>query len=229
MDLKEVLLKRFRESSEADDVVLSDRTILDTIELSGLPEEDKVDEFVEKLTPLFKTVAGQSRFVLSKAKEEKEKELERIKQETNIPDGGVPPVKEDQKNPSNKEELEKKDELLNKLLANVDSLSKEIANMKTNESLSNRQSKLKDYAENLGLSDKYVLKQAISKVDLTKDNFEEVKEELYKTYISEYKDCRDMDAPTIGSNGGKDASSSFLDSMFEQKKSEAEYYKPKFD
>lgn len=234
MDLEEVLLKRFRESSEADSLVLSDRTILDTIKLHGLPEEDKVDEFIEKLTPLFKTVAGQSRSILSKAKEERENELERLRQEySKDPDKqvGVPPTDDGKNNnPNDSVEMsDKSKEVISSLHKMVEELTVEIANIKKEKSVSSRQTELEAYADSLGFSDSYVLKQAMGKLDLSKENFDELKNDLSQLYTSEYKACRDMDVPTLGSDGGKDAASSFLDSQFKKREEESKLYNQKFD
>lgn len=230
MNLEELLLKEFREKSEADEKVLSDRTITDTIKLYGLPEEDKVDEFVEKLTPLFKTVAGQSRFILSQAKEEKEKELERIKLEYNKPqaDKGVPQEKHEEEAPKNM--TKEKDEQLETVLNELNAVKEELQQFKAQGTIASRKNALSNYAKELRLSDEYVLNQAMKQVDLENEDVEALKKELEVIYAREYKACRNAEAPTVGSGGGKDAASSFLEEMFAKKKAEEEnIYKPKFD
>lgn len=230
MNLEELLLKEFREKSEADEKVLSDRTITDTIKLYGLPEEDKVDEFVEKLTPLFKTVAGQSRFILSQAKEEKEKELERIKLEYNKPqaDKGVPQEKHEEEAPKNM--TKEKDEHLETVLNELNAVKEELQQFKEQGTIASRKNALSNYAKELRLSDEYVLNQAMKQVDLENEDVEALKKELEVIYAREYKACRNAEAPTFGSGGGKDAASSFLEEMFAKKKAEEEnIYKPKFD
>lgn len=230
MNLEELLLKEFREKSEADEKVLSDRTITDTIKLYGLPEEDKVDEFVEKLTPLFKTVAGQSRFILSQAKEEKEKELERIKLEYNKPQAnkGVPQEKREKGAP--KGMTKEKDEQLETVLNELNAVKEELQQFKAQGTIDSRKNALSNYAKELRLSDEYVLNQAMKQVDLENEDVEALKKELEVIYAREYKACRNAEAPTSGSGGGKDAASSFLEEMFAKKKAEEEnIYKPKFD
>lgn len=230
MNLEELLLKEFREKSEADEKVLSDRTITDTIKLYGLPEEDKVDEFVEKLTPLFKTVAGQSRFILSQAKEEKEKELERIKLEYNKTqaDKGVPQKKHKEEAP--KDMTKEKDEQLETVLNELNAVKEELQQFKAQGTIASRKNALSNYAKELRLSDEYVLNQAMKQVDLENEDVEALKKELEVIYAREYKACRNAEAPTVGSGGGKDAASSFLEEMFAKKKAEEEnIYKPKFD
>ena len=237
MNLEELLLKKIRESSEADERVLSDRTITDTIGLYGLPEEDKVDEFVEKLTPLFKTVAGQSRALLSKAKEEREKELERIKLEyKNLdPKRESPKDGEEDKNSDSMEKPEEgienpKDDITKTLLEELKSIKDELSGIKEKEAFATKKQALSNYAKELRLSDEYVLNQAMRKIDLKGKDVDELKKELEVAYSKEYKACRNAEAPTFGSGGGKDAAASYLERKFAEKKAEkSNIYKPKFD
>ena len=230
MNLEEDLLKKFRETSEADELVLSDRTIKDTITLYGLPEEDKVDEFVEKLTPIFKTVAGQSRFVLSKAKEEKEKELERIKLESKDKSGVPQPNNDDTKGDMN-EVLESLRKTIESQNAKFDSMNKELITLKTADLKKQIKSELEGYAKSKGLSDAYVLDKTLQSLNVEGENLdvELLKKELESTYTDEFKKCRGSEPTYGGSRGGSTDEDSEWEAFFKQKEEEAAYFKQKND
>ena len=230
MNLEEELLKKFREASEADEIVLSDRTIKDTISLYGLPEEDKADEFVDKLTPLFKTVAGQSRYILSKAKEDREKELERIKQEK---DNGLGVPQSGKKEQSTNDKMDEVLESLKKTIENqgqtLESMSQELQQFKTKEAKANLFTELEGYAKAKGLSDKYVLDKSFEYITLEDKDVDTLKKELESTYAAEFKKCRNTEPTYSGSNNGSSDADDEWDSFFKKKEAEESYFKQKKD
>ena len=231
MSLEERLLKRFRESSEADEVVLTDRTILDTIELYGLPEEEGVEEFVEKLTPIFKTVAGQSRFLLSKIKEEKEEELERIKAE--IKEKELEGNQQEETDETTNNQMEKLLEALKQTIENqgqkVDSLSQELNEFKTKETKAKINNALEDFAKSKGLADSYVLEKVIQSLNVDGKDVDSLKQELESSYAEEFKKCRGTE-PSYGgsSSGGADREDAEWEAYFKAKEAEeAQFSKQK--
>lgn len=229
MNLEELLLNSFRKKSGADENVLSDRTILETIELHGLPEEDKVDEFVEKLTPTFKTIAGQSRAILAAAKKEKEdslkvieeeykKKLEELEKEVDPNDGDSNP----------NENGMKKDKVIETLSSELEEIRNTLSKLTEGKVIESKKNALNDHAKELGLSDSYVLRQALNQIDFSKDDIEEIKKDLETTYIAEYKECRQTDAPGIGGQGSGDVVDSYLDRKFKEKADKGNEYEPKF-
>lgn len=223
MVLKEVLLNKFREATGADEIVLSDRTINEIMDSLGLPEdsEEAISGFVEKFTPIFTSMAGQTRAVIAKLENGK---------------GGG--------NTENKEEVNKTENVVNKENQNIgvsqevlDLLSKQsetILELKNsldgikNESLTkNKASVLDAYAKSSGYNDSYVYGKAKQMIDLSLDKpIEELQRELDSAYASEFKACRGAEPVNAGAgSGGKDVEDAEWEDFFKRKEEQDAYYK----
>lgn len=222
MVLKEVLLNKFREATGADERVLSDRTINEIMDSLGLPEdnEEAISGFVEKFTPIFTSMAGQTRAVIAKLENgkgggntENKKEANKTEKVEN---------KENQNTGVSQEVLD----LLSKQSETILELKNSLDGIKNESLTKNKVSMLDEYAKSSGYNDGYVYGKAKQMIDLSDKSIEELQKELDIAYASEFKACRGAEPVNAGAgSGGKDVEDAEWEDFFKRRREQEAYYK----